>query len=351
MDETTLRKDYGWAIAIVRKHFVSGLNHISEERFLQRRYQEFKSNDDPVYADLLGGMNDERLAKTFVSYWILGQTMATQSRFWLENAVAELIIHQAQKLGRAVDHVYTQSMLADGWLSRMVDVASIGEEQLEHLSDRSPWRALIQRSALEGIDVTVGQRERERVAKRELYRSRDWQRENEPELKARDRTDLTRVVESLTGPPAEETTLQCNLLVIGPNEKGTAQTVRAIRFVNPKTMSSHAYRKQERVNLMRVYALLVQEKIMREPSAISVCVAELVPRLTSFDEQDRYPDYFSVETFWSSEELWEYIDVPFAAVRIAIREAGAELRERLAPGLRGLLPDAPEPQPPKRRRR
>ena len=158
-------------------------------------------------------------------------------------------------------------------------------------------------------------------------------------------------MESLKGPPVEETTLQCNLLVIAPNEKGAAPTVRAIRFVNPKTMSSHAYRKQERVNLMRVYALLVQEKIMREPSAINVCVAELVPRLTSFDEQDRYPDYFSVETFWSSEELWEYIDVPFAAVRIAIREAGAELRERLAPGLRGLLPDAPEPQPPNRRRR
>jgi hypothetical protein len=89
---------------------------------------------------------------------------------------------------------------------------------------------------------------------------------------------------------------------------------------------------------------------MREPSAINVCVAELVPRLTSFDGQDRYPDYFSVETFWSSEELWKYIEVPFEAVRIAIREAGAELRERLAPGLRGLLPNAPDPQRPERRR-
>lgn len=130
MDAATLRKDYAWAIKIVRNHFVNGLNHISEERFLQRRYQEFRRIDDPVYADLLGGMNDERFAKTFVSYWILGQTMASQSRFWLENAVAELIIHQAQRLGRAVDHVYTQTMLADGWLSRKVDVASIGEEQL-----------------------------------------------------------------------------------------------------------------------------------------------------------------------------------------------------------------------------
>ncbi len=350
MDEVTLRKDHDWAIKIVRKHFVGGLNHISEERFLQRRYEEFRRNDDPVYADLLAGMNDEKLARTFVSYWILGQTMATQSRFWLENAVAELIIHQAQKLGRAVDHVYTQSMLADGWLSRKVDVASIGEEQLEHLSNRRPWRALIQRSALEDIDVTVGRRERERVVKRELFRSRDWQRANELLLKERDRADLDRIVESLKGPPAEEATLQCNLLVIGPNEKGKKSTVQAIRFVNPKTMSSHAYRKQERVNLMRVYALLVQEKILREPSAINVCVAEFVPRLTSFDEQDRYPDYFSVETFWSSEELWKYIEVPFAAVRIAICEAGAELRERLAPGLRGLLPDATEPKPPKPRR-
>lgn len=351
MDEAKLKKDFAWAIEIVRKHFVGGLNRISDEKFLRRRYEEFRRNDDPVYADLLAGMGDERLSKTFVSYWILGQTMATQSRFWLENAVAELIIHQAQKLGREVNHVYTQNMLADGWLLRKVEVADVGEDQLEHLTDRRPWRAMIQRSALEGIDLSVGQRERERVAKREFYRSRDWQRANEPELRARDRLDLDRVVQSLRGPPAEETTLQCNLLVIGPNQKGGDPTVRAIRFVNPKTMSSHAYRKQERVNLMRVYALLVQEKILREPSAIQVCVAELVPRVTSFDEQDRYPDYFSVETFWSSEDLWAYIEVPFAAVRIAIREAGAELRERLAPGLRGLLPDAPEPPPSKRRRR
>lgn len=351
MTEAEVRTKFAWAIGIVRKHFVNGLNRISEEKFLRRRYEEFRRNDDPVYADLLAGMNDDRLSKTFVSYWILGQTMATQSRFWLENAVAELIIHQAQKLGREVSNVYTQNMLADGWLSLKVEVAKIGEDQIEHLTDRRPWRAMVQRSALEGIDVAVGQRERERVAKRELYRSRDWQRANEPELKARDRADLARVVDSLKGPPAEETTLQCNLLVIGPNRKGGDPTVRAIRFVNPKTMSSHAYRKQERVNLMRVYALLVQEKILREPSAIQVCVAELVPRVTSFDEQDRYPDYFSVETFWSSEELWKYIDVPFEAVRIAIREAGAELRERLAPGLRGLLPDAPEPHPPDRRGR
>lgn len=351
MTEAEVKAKFAWAIDIVRKHFVNGLNRISDEKFLRRRYEEFRRNDDPVYADLLAGMNDERLSKTFVSYWILGQTMATQSRFWLENAVAELIIHQAQKLGREVSNVYTQNMLADGWLSKKVNVAEIGEDQLEHLTDRRPWRAAIQRSALEVIDIAVGQRERERVAKREWFRSRDWQREHEPELKARDRADLARVVDSLRGPPAEETTLQCNLLVIGPNVKGGEPTVRAIRFVNPKTMSSHAYRKQERVNLMRVYALLIQEKILREPSAIQVCVAELVPRVTSFDEQDRYPDYFSVETFWSSEELWEYIDVSFTAVRIAIREAGGELRERLSPGLRGLLPDAPDPEPPVRKRR
>ncbi len=346
MDEAKLREDFLWAIEIVRKHFVGGLNRISDETFLRRRYEEFRRNDDPVYADLLAGMGDERLSRTFVSYWMLGQTMATQSRFWLENAVAELIIHQAQKLGRNVSNVYTQNMLAAGWLSKNVNVAEIGEDQLEHLTDRRPWRVAIQRSALEGIDVAVGQRERERVAKRTLYRSRDWQREHEPELKARDRADLARVVESLKGPPAEETPLQCNLLVIGPNTRGGEPTVRAIRFVNPKTMSSHAYRKQERVNLMRVYALLIQEKILREPAAIQVCVAELVPRVTSFDEQDRYPDYFSAETFWSSDELWLYIGVPFAAVRIAIREAGVELRERLSPGLRSLLPNSPYPEPP-----
>ena len=97
--------------------------------------------------------------------------------------------------------------------------------------------------------------------------------------------------------------------------------------------------------MLRLYALLVQEKIMREPKSIHVCVAELVPRHGDFDQYDRYPDYFSPGTYWTSDRLWKFIGVPFEAVTFAIRDAAKEFRKRLIDGLRGLLPDEPKGEP------
>ena len=138
-----VRAEFGWAIEIVHKHFSTGLTKLCEPKFLQRRYDEFQLKQDPIYAHLLKGMNDEPLAKTFVSYWTIAQTLATQSRFWLENAVAEMIIHQVKRCGRPATHVYTQTMLGKGYLERDVRVAAIGEEEMEHLTDRRPWRPTI----------------------------------------------------------------------------------------------------------------------------------------------------------------------------------------------------------------
>src|SRR5262245_56526234 len=86
-----LQQEYGWAIKIIRERFAVGLEAICAKEFLDERYQEFQRKNDPIYAELLDGMEDEALAKTFVSYWTIGQTMATQSRFWLEAAIAEII--------------------------------------------------------------------------------------------------------------------------------------------------------------------------------------------------------------------------------------------------------------------
>lgn len=48
-------------------------------RFLEDRYAEFQRKNDPIYGELLDGMGDEALAKTFVSYWTIAQTLATRS--------------------------------------------------------------------------------------------------------------------------------------------------------------------------------------------------------------------------------------------------------------------------------
>lgn len=339
LDDSQIRREYSWAIDIVRKHMTQGIEELCNPEFLQRRYEDFVDKQDPIYGDLLAGMKDEALSKTFVSYWTIAQTMATQSRFWLEHAVAEIIIHQVRHFGRQATHVFTQSMLSDGYLEQRVEVHRIGEEELEHLSSARPWRPAIQQGALDKVDSIVGVQERERVASRDAKTPRAWQLQNQELFIERDREHLAEVAASLSG-PTSSLNLNCNLLVIEPHKPDGQPHAWGFRFVNPKTLSSHAERKQERANLLRLYALLVQEKILRGADSIRVAVAELLPRYSQFDHRDRYPDYFSSWTYWMSEQLWQFIQVPFPVVSLAIADAAPDFRDRLRAGLRELLPGA-----------
>jgi hypothetical protein len=341
-DDCELLEKHGWAVKIVRGHFAEGLERICDRHFLDERYLEFLRKQDPVYTALLDGMKDEALAKTFVSYWTIGQTMATQSRFWLEDSIAEIIVHQAENLERPVREVYSQAMLGTSeYPKSMIPIAMFGEWKREHLSERSPWRPAIQEQALSEIDVLVGKQERQPPPTRELLKAWRLSREGSAEAVSRDRKELARVYSSLSGPPATETPVQCNLLVIEPDRLDREPHAWGIRFINPKTIAQHATRKQERVNLLRLYALLVQEKIMRDPRSIRVCVAELLPRMGGRDSP--YPDYFSPATYWSSKQLWDdFIGVPFGVVSIAIREEAQAFRQRLKEGLQALLPHGEE---------
>lgn len=334
-----LRQEYGWAIEIIRRHFAAGLESICAKEFLDERYVEFQRKHDPIYAELLNGMDDEALAKTFVSYWTIGQTIATQSRFWLEAAIAEIVIFQVKHRGYPATHVYSQAMLGQKYFERRVPIAGIGELELERLTERSPWRAFVQQSALREIDLLVGEQEREPPPVREVKNDQHWSSEANVMAMSKDREHLARIAASFKGPPATETPMQCNLLVIEPYKLDSNIHAWGIRFINPKTISQHAARKQERVNLLRLYALLVQEKIMRQPEAISVCLAELLPRKRQREAQDHNSDYFSAVTYWSSDKLWRFIGVPFGVVSIAIREEAKAFKKKLKEGLRTLLPE------------
>jgi len=337
-----LRSEYGWAIELVRREFQRGLEEICANDFLKARYREFELKHDPIYAELLSSMEDRPLAETFVSYWMIAQTLATRSRFWLEFSIAEMLIHQARETRNLGRCVYSQAMLSNGWLNRQVSVAEMGEERREHMTDRRPWRVRVQSSALQVIDLLVGEQERERVERKraepQLSFVRDWQRQASPQIAAKDRRQLAKIAHSFQGPPVQEVTLQCNLLVIEPSRMDAQPHAWAVRFINPKTISSHAARKQERVNLLRLYAFLVQEKILRDPKQIEVCVAELLPSYSGFEDRDRYPDYFSSETYWTTCRFWDFVGVPFEVVTCAIQDVAKEFRDRLRSGLRGLLP-------------
>lgn len=340
-------KELATALNIVQRKFSDGLALLCDSRFLAKRYSEFLRRDDPIYVELLKGMQDEALAKTFVSYWTIAQTMATKSRFWLEDAVAEIIVSQVKLFGRPATHVYSQSMLGQGYYEEGKAVADIGEEDLEHLTDRSPWRPLIKEKALKEVDLLVGEQERERIDKEERrkpFQRRQWDQTKNQQAISRDRRQLNRVTQAVGGPTISDIAVQCNLLVVDPERSDGKPHVHAIRFVNPKTMASHRQRKQERANLLRLYAFLVQEKPFRDPRSVQVSVAELLPRAGSdFDQYDYYPDYFSSHTYWSSEKLWQFIGVPFTVVSEAIASVAEEFREQLTDGLTYLLPNSTPP--------
>jgi hypothetical protein len=336
-----IREEYAWAVELVRKRFSDGLEGICEPKFLADRYQWFKTRDDPVYAELLAGMGDEALSQTFVSYWTVGQTLASQSRWWLDNAIADIIIHQVRNFGRAATKVYSQAMLSDGYLEVGRVVAEIGEGEREHLTSRAPWKPEIQDSALEAINVLVGQQELLAPPKKRKPFERQGRtpQEQERDLDL-DVTHMKRVAESLKGPPASSILVNCNLLVVEPDRLDGKVHARAFRFVNPRVLGSHAQRKQERVNLLRLYAYLVQEKILRDPISIHVAVADVIPRYSTFPANDHYPLYFSPESYWHTNRLWDYIGVPFEVVRFGIHDVAKEFRNRLRKGLKDLLPTA-----------
>ncbi len=335
------------AIEIIQKHFSDGLAELCDPRFLAKRYSEFLRRDDPIYVELLQGMQDEPLSKTFVSYWTIAQTLATKSRFWLEDAVAEVITSQVERFGRNATHVYSQKMLSHGYAKRNVSVADLGEQDLEHLTERRPWRPPIKENALREVDVLVGEQERERIAPEEHrrhFQRRTWDEAETGKATNQDKEHLKRIAEAVGGRAISDVAVQCNLLVIEPDRKDVKSHVFAFRFINPKTISSHAQRKQERVNLLRLYAYLVQEKLFREPGDIHVCVAELLPRLVGdFEQYDHYPDYFSPLTYWNSDRLWKFIGVEFDVVSQAIKNVAHDFREQLKDGLRFLLPDSMPP--------
>src|SRR5439155_17666015 len=108
------------------------------------------------------------------SYWTIAHTLATRSRFWLDDAIAKIFIAQAQTHGRLATEVYSYAMLCNGYLQQRKSVAEIGEREIEHLSNIRAWREGIQRSALQTIDVLVGEQEQERVVERKPFQPRQW---------------------------------------------------------------------------------------------------------------------------------------------------------------------------------
>ncbi len=337
-DSDQLLREYGWAVEIVQNWFKRGIADLFGPSYSADRYQAFLEEKDPITFPFIKGLDNEPLARTFVSYAKLYQTLTTQCRFWLDAAVAEMILCQYQRHGRPVSHLYTQGFLANGWLDMKKTIADIGEEEKQHLADSRPWKARVQRTALRAVNHCVDEYEETFVLTRKSSRVRTWDSEAAALFDKRDREELQIVASALLRPPYSSVRLHCNLIVVEPNSADDSVHAYAFRFVNPKTFNGFAKRKDERANLLRLYAFLVQEKPFREPVTIRPIVAELFPRSSDASATGGYPDYFSPLTYWSSEMLWRFIGVPFGVVSLAIELVARELRPLLDRELKNLLP-------------
>jgi hypothetical protein len=130
----------------------------------------------------------------------------------------------------------------------------------------------------------------------------------------------------------EKVLIQCNLLVIDPHPGH----VWALRYVNEKALGRSELR-QERANIFRVLGWLCQEKILRRPERMTAAVAEMLPRFHTFPAQ-RGSRMFSDKTWWSHEQFWKFVGVPYEVVELGVDRVGKELRARLLGSLKTIIP-------------
>lgn len=323
-EEKRARKDYPWAVELVAKRFGEGLERVFERVFVDNRFGRFALRADPVYVTLLEGMNDEGVARTMVGNWMIAHTLATQTRFWLEDAIVDLLYAKCAKTEnpKLRPHIYSLSMLGDGWLAASKSIWEIGEKWREQIHGRGAWRPLIHESAVAECDAIAGEEERRFDALPPGTRAYGCSLSPKEDDAA-----FARVASAIKG-DRRPTLVRCNLLFINPATATTVEQVWAIRYINPTTFGQSATVKAERVNLLRLSAYLAGEKPARKASQVRIVAADLLPRRTG-DGSGRSTAHFSARTRWSSEQLWAFLDVPFNAVTAGIREAGKAAADRL----------------------
>jgi len=327
-------REYLWAVDIVQRRFTKELERYCSDEFVHERYSKFIRERDPILHPLITGMEDDSLQEVYVSFYSIYQTLATQTRFWLEASIAEILVHQVREFGRSVSHLFTQNMLAEaGGYRDAKTVADIGEYELEHVVGKKEWLVDIKDEALETAKDLVGKYDR-KYDRGAVKPTEDKRARLERELIDVDKEEKQTVIRSVRGQETASHKLYCDLLVVEPDQLDGQSRVCAFRFVNPKTFEKRAERKEERLNLLRLMAYLVQEKILRTPESIEVQIAEIVPRPSPSSKGILGFPYFTSSSYWTADRFWaQYIDVPFEVIEWAIRDIGQRV---LADRLRGL---------------
>jgi hypothetical protein len=313
-------KKYGWAVDIIVHHFCDGLVRVFDSKKIKKSLARDARQSDPIYSKLLESSGQD-VYETFMAFWRLAQTFSTQSRFWLEEAICEIVRTQRKKFGVQVYSL--RDLTRDGWHSES-DLAFMGERSREWDSRRGAFRVRLARELLDYVELEVSQREREERLQKlgeEIARAEEF-----------DHRVLEGIFARVPKGPWQAVPLQCNLLVVEPGEGH----VWAFRYVNDKALSPSQMRR-EKVNVLRVHGWLCQEKVLRRPDKMTAVIAELLPRW-NLVRPENDPEMFSPMTWWSHSRLWKFIGVPFEALEVAVARVGRDMRKLIVDCLSTLLP-------------
>jgi hypothetical protein len=204
---------------------------------------------DPILHPLVMVIHDKPLQQAYVSFCSIFQTVATQTRFWLEAAITDILIHQFRQVGQSATQLFTQNMLAEGGFERGTTVADIGEAQLEHVSGKKQWLANLKAESIHTAEKLVSEYNRKYDRGAVSLKEGDLSR-LAPELIELDHEQIRQMRHSVGGGKIVHHKLDCDLLVAGPENRQNEVSVRAFRFVNPKTFTKRETRKEERLNLL-----------------------------------------------------------------------------------------------------
>ena len=106
-------------------------------------------------------MEGEQTVRALVENWMRGQTLATISRLWLEDAIVDLLLYKcsSEPDARNRPRIYSYQMLAGGSLQRGDSIWELGERWREKVISRSGWRESLGVAALGRVDRQVSEEE------------------------------------------------------------------------------------------------------------------------------------------------------------------------------------------------
>lgn len=330
-DEAAALESHQWAAEIVERHFVNGIDRLLDPAFVKRRYLEFERKADPVYFTLLGGL-DPTLSQAFVTNWTLAHTLATVSRSWLEDIVVDLMRAKAMRSELPPPEIYSLRMLANGWYDSRRSIWDVGENWRAELTGSAAWRTRLPQHALNEIDAIVAEEERhyDYLRGTNEFSQQGWNFERPDDSEAKRRCA------GASAGPLVFVAMKCNLLILEPEFRDQRPHAWAIRFINPTLMNRRSTVRDERVNLLRLYTWLVQQKPFRTPMQISVVAADLLPRQQAAEHRSSRV-HFTSDTRWNAEQLWDGLGIPFAAITAGVRRASLALSSRISAGLSKVL--------------